>query len=286
MNLEINRNTIKAFILNELPQKIMSLVSDAILEDKHISKIYEEEIFNIEAKLYYRNLLSPADQLKFEKALFKKMNPFNEDNQQNETNSSPEDIGKTFNAYKASQRREYKISKMYAIGINIKYWLIAASFAVLLIAGGGVAYYSQPTDTLENGLYAKYYSPLNDKDIYLLINHSLDVARKKYMEGEYINSMMLLKDLPSTVTIDAEKNLLIGLNMMEIGKYSVAANYLELAFSNQSGFDYVPQTQWYLGLCYLKTGDKEKAINIFNTIVKSNGYNYKEAKKILKKITN
>ncbi|NOU18471.1 MAG: tetratricopeptide repeat protein [Bacteroidales bacterium] len=285
MNLEINRDTIKAFILNELPQEIMSLVSDAILEDKHIAKIYEEEKFNVEAKLYYSNLLSPADQLKFEKELFKKMNPFNEDNQQNENNSS-EDIGKTFNAYKASQRREYKISKMYAIGINIKYWLIAASITVLLIAGGGVAYYSQPTDTLENGLYAKYYSPLNDKDIYLLINHSLAVARKKYMEGEYINSIMLLKDLPSTVTIDAEKNLLIGLNMMEIGKYSMAANYLELAFSNQSGFDYVPQTQWYLGLCYLKTGDKEKAINIFNAIVKSYGYNYKEAKKILKKITN
>jgi tetratricopeptide (TPR) repeat protein len=125
---------------------------------------------------------------------------------------------------------------------------------MLLITAGGISYNLQPSDSLENSLYKEYYKRLGSEDFYLFNNNSLDIAKQKYVDGEYSNAILLLKDIPSTINVEVEKNFFIGLSMMEVGRYNVALDYYKQALSSQSDFSLIPQTRWYLGLCYLKIG--------------------------------
>ncbi len=289
MGIQINRKTIKAFILNELSGEMLSIVSDAILTDERLAKIFEEEKFKIDIKLYHDNEMNPAQRLEFESRIIKDTKYSTEVNQHEEKNSSSEEsplrrkLDKAHSTYKASQKQHSKTPRTYSINRRLKYLLVAAFFAVLLIVGGGISYNIQPSDSLENRLYTEYYCPLDYMNGYVPNNISFGIA-KKYTQGDFTNALKLLKDLPASATIAPEKNLFIGLSFMGIGRYKAAATYLEQAITSQDDFNYIPQARWYLGLCYLKTGDKGKAIDTFRAIVDSNDYNYKKAKQILVKL--
>ncbi|NVO08809.1 MAG: tetratricopeptide repeat protein [Bacteroidales bacterium] len=292
MSLQINRETIKAFILNELSEEMMSLVSDAILTNERLAKIYEEEKFKIDTKLYHDNEMTPTQRLEFESKLIKDMEFFIEVNQNEEKNGSSEELhlrrklDDTHKTYKASQKQHSTTPRNDSIIGRFKYWLAAVSIVILVIIAGVISYNTPPSDSLENRLFEEYYKPLSAKDIFLLNNGSLNLARQKYLEGDYTNAILLLKDLPSYVTIEVEKNLYIGLALMEIGDYKAATGYLEKIMANQTDFNFIPQVRWYLGLCYLKEGNNEKAIGLFRTIVDKNSFNYRQAKKILRKLSN
>ncbi|NOU18631.1 MAG: tetratricopeptide repeat protein [Bacteroidales bacterium] len=284
MSLQINRKIIKAFILNELSDEMMSLVSDAILANERLARMCEEEKFKIDIKRYHDNEMTPAQRLEFESKLIKDTEYSVEVKKNEENNSSQEEsplrrkLDKAHSTYKASQKQHYTINR------RLKYWLAAASIVMLLITVGGISYNFQPSDSLENRLYTEYYKRLGPEDFYLFNSNSLDIAKQKYVDGEYSNAILLLKDIPSTINVEVEKNFFIGLSMMEVGRYNVALDYYNQALSSQSDFNLIPQTRWYLGLCYLKIGDRKKAIDTFQIIVDKNDYNYKQAKKILKKL--
>ncbi|NVO10307.1 MAG: tetratricopeptide repeat protein [Bacteroidales bacterium] len=292
MGLQINRETIKAFILNELSEEMLSLVSDAILTNEHLAKIYEEEKFKIDIKLYHDNEMPPAQRLEFESKVIKDTKYSTEVNQHEEKNSSQREsllrrkLDEARNTYKVSQKQHSTTPRAHYINRRLKYLLVAASITVVLIVGGGIVYHSQTDDSLENRLYAKYYTPLSPDDIYVINSSSLNIAKQKYMTGEYVNALLLLKNLPSSITIEVEKDLFIGMSLMEIGQQKEAAEYFEGILANQSRLDYIPKVRWYLGLCYLKIGNKEKAIETFQTIMNSNDDYYKNAKRILKKLGN
>jgi len=287
---------IKAFILNELSEENMSLVADALIKDERLAKIHKEEKFKIDTKRYYDNEMNPTQRFEYESMLIKNMEIFSNVDQPKETSSSSEELllkkqlEEAFKNYEASQEQpsintpSITIIKKTSISNRFKYWLAAASILVLFIVGITIGYNAQPSDSLENRLYAEYYAPLSDLNDYILANNTFIIAKQKYREGEYTHALLLLKDLPSYVNIESERNMFIGLSSMEIGRYKVAADYFEEILTNQSNFDYIAQVRWYLGLCYLKLGNKEKAIEIFHVTVNSNNDYSKEAKQILKRI--
>ncbi|NVO10250.1 MAG: tetratricopeptide repeat protein [Bacteroidales bacterium] len=290
MALKVTREMIAAFLLNTLPTEKMSLIADAILSDERLGKIYNEEKLKLDARKYRDNKLDTAQQIEFEFELKKRLELIKDFNQQKEVNNSSENdllklqLEEAYQYHVASQEQERSIPQTHTIGMNIKYWLVAASITVLAILGGGAIYHFQNGDSIENKLYAEYYTPLSQQDFYLFSNSSLGVAKQKYMEGDYTNAILLLKDLPSFVTIEAEKNLFIGLSLIEIGEYKSAIDYFEEVLNAQKKHEYIQQVRWYLGLCYLKVGDRKKAIDTFQSIADNSGYNYKKAKLILKKL--
>jgi tetratricopeptide (TPR) repeat protein len=292
MGIQINRETIIAFILNELSGEMLSIVSDAILTDECLAKIFEEEKFKIDIKLYHDNEMTPAQRLEFESKVIKDTKYSTEVNQHEEKNSTQGEsplrrkLDMAHSTYKASQKQHSSTPWSYSINRRLKYLLVAASVSVVLIVGGGIAYHSEPNGSLENGLYTEYYAPFNSVNDYLLDNNSMAIAKQKYLDGEYINALLLLNDLPASINIKAERDLFIGLSLMEVGKHKEAAEYLEGILANQGKLDYIPKVRWYLGLCYLKIGNKEKAIETFRSIVDGNGCNHKKAKQILKKLGN
>jgi len=290
MSLQINRDTIIAFLNNKLSLEIMSLVADAIITDKRLARIYLEEKIKIDARLYIDNKLTPSQNVKFELKLKESMELLKEVNQQKQINISfeglflKEQLETDYMEYTTSQVQVSNTPQTRVIRMNLKYWLVAASITVLLAISGGMVYHFQTRNSLENRLYTEYYTPFDYTDSYVLGNSTFTVAKQKYMDGDYANAMLIMRNLQSTSSIEVEKNLFIGLSSMEIGLYGDAIDHFEKVLASRNGFEYISQTRWYMGLCYLKFGDRGKAIGIFQTIVDNNDYDCKKAKRILKKL--
>ncbi|NVO09996.1 MAG: tetratricopeptide repeat protein [Bacteroidales bacterium] len=290
MNLQINRDTIIAFLHNKLSLEMMSLVADAIITDKCLARICLEEKIKIDARQYIDNNLTPLQNMEFGLKLKESMELLNDLTQQKQINDSLEGIllveqlEADYMDYSASQVQESNTPRTRTIGMNLKYWLVAVSITVLLAISGEMIYHFQTQNLLENRLFTEYYAPFDYTDSYMPVNSTFTVAKQKYMDGEYANAMLIMRNLQSTTSIEVERNLFIGLSLMEIGLYGDAIDYFEKVLASHNGFEYVSQTRWYMGLCYLKLGDRGRAINTFQTIVDNNDYDCKKANRILKKL--
>jgi hypothetical protein len=79
------------------------------------------------------------------------------------------------------------------------------------------------------------------------------------------------------------KEFFTGLSYMELENFKKALSHLELA--TQCGQNlYSDDVLWYIGLCYLKVNDKEKAISYFKVLKTSTSYNQKRANEILEEL--
>ncbi|HAF29515.1 MAG TPA: hypothetical protein DCG75_10750 [Bacteroidales bacterium] len=291
MTGSINKDKIIDFIFDELPLEEVSLVVDAIISNESLKKTYEEEKEKILTHCYVDNALSPdkriefEDRLKTDKQLPKEVKLQKEINSSIENLNLKETLDQAYESY--ISRKEHSIStavRTYSININLKNWLIAASIALLFIVGGGITYHFQTRDSLENRLYASYYEPFNKIDNYVTNSSGLNLAQQKYLKGDYMNAFLLFDKLPASLTIESEKHFYKGLSLMELDRFDKAIENFEYLFECKDYFEGAPQVYWYLALCHLKLGNNQKAIELFETIVKTNGYNYRKAKRILKKL--
>jgi len=166
--------------------------------------------------------------------------------------------------------------------LRIGKWVAAAS--ILLLVCFSVSMYFTNRDSLQNRLYAKYYEPLTEKRLNFFKSSSLNKAKNKYFSKEYDVALMLLENLPNSMTIEVEKQLYYGLTLMELKRFDEAIDTFEHISINNKYKVIKPIIHWHLALCYLKTGNQEKAKELFEKIVQRNDSHYKEAKKILKKL--
>jgi lipopolysaccharide biosynthesis regulator YciM len=76
--------------------------------------------------------------------------------------------------------------------------------------------------------------------------------------------------------------LFSGLNQMGQSNFLAAINIFKdlLAIEDQ----FVPETQWYLGLCYVKTGENQKARSLMEKLSETEGIYKKKAQLILKNL--
>jgi tetratricopeptide (TPR) repeat protein len=267
----------------------MSIVADAIVSDENLKNIYTEIRKKIIAHYYVDNELLPHERIDFEYKLKKNEQLLKEVNLQKNINNSIEELNleKTLNEiykeYISQEKHDVSLTKPLHRRFNR--WLAAASISILLILGGGATYLFQFREISVNRLYATYYTPFDYTDNYTLNSNSFNVAKQNYMDGEYMNALVLLRGLSSSLNIEVERDFFIGLSLMEVNKYDNAIEYFEKIISGKIAFEYKAQIRWYMGLCYLKTGNKEKAIDTFSTIVNNEDYNYKKAKKILRNLS-
>jgi TolA-binding protein len=108
------------------------------------------------------------------------------------------------------------------------------------------------------------------------------LAIESYKSGDYQKaatgfSSMLEKD-PSIIS----SKFFLGLSQLALKNYDGAVNLLSAA-ANNSG-EYGKEARWYLGLAYLKTSDKEKAIECFTILAGSDGFYRERSEKILRRL--
>lgn len=77
--------------------------------------------------------------------------------------------------------------------------------------------------------------------------------------------------------------LFSGLNKMGQNNFSAAITTFKDLLSQEEQF--VPEAQWYLGLCYIKTGDLVNARSVFAELAQTEGLYRKKAQRILRNLT-
>jgi TolA-binding protein len=135
-----------------------------------------------------------------------------------------------------------------------------------------------------NSVYEKYYEPL-DANSYRLRGNSREVGGKLqegidyYLSRDYTNAELAFNELRKMNENLQEVLLFSGLNEIGKGNFPAAIKLLNDLLSAEDQF--VPEAQWYLGLCYIKMGEVQKARSLMEILSETEGIYKKKAQLIL-----
>jgi tetratricopeptide (TPR) repeat protein len=136
-----------------------------------------------------------------------------------------------------------------------------------------------------DSVYTRNYEPLEANSFQLRGNSQSDNGKLQegvdfYLSKDFGKAELAFNDLRKMNKNLPEVLLFSGLNQMEQNNFPAAINYFNELLSGEVQF--VPETQWYLGLCYLKTGDLQKARTLMTVVSETEGIYKKKALLILK----
>ena len=165
---------------------------------------------------------------------------------------------------------------------------IAAASAVILVAIGFLLTNSiNPVQTAEE-LFDQHYEPYIIPTNYRSaaeINNVFHMALVEYGNQDYQKALLLFEKVLIKDESRMDVTLLTGISNLEIENYNKANNsFMKVIDQNDNLF--IEQAEWYLALCYLKTGEQEKAHLQFGKIIADNSLYKEEAEDILKKLGN
>lgn len=161
----------------------------------------------------------------------------------------------------------------------------SACIAVTLVLS--VLFLTKNLNNSPDKLYARYYKPadisMSFRSSGSVLNNDLRSAMSLYDNRKYNEAINLFEKILKEDASRVGLNLYSGISHMEIKQYAEAnASFKKVIDQKANAF--VESATWYLGLCYLKTNDKDKAKEIFAGIANSGGYYKKDAKNILKSL--
>lgn len=140
-----------------------------------------------------------------------------------------------------------------------KRMLVAASFILGIALLSWLLLFRKTT---EEQLFAKYYKPDPGLPTLMAVsdNYEFDNAMVNYKMGDYQKAITAWKKLLIINSGNDTLNYFIGSALMAEKKPKEAATFFKpVVDTNNSAF--LEEANWYLGLAYLKMGDKEMAIN-------------------------
>ena len=158
---------------------------------------------------------------------------------------------------------------------------VAATIAVLWITGYMVFKKEAPGEKI----YRTYYEPFTHSSAFNGLYNSQDHAQaiKLYENGDYSEALLMFEQ----AIVDNPSNLALqfyyAMCHLELGNTGFAiADFQQLANSDDPGFS-APST-WYLGLAYVKAGQKQKAGEVFEAISTSHHPYKQKAEEIMKRL--
>ena len=138
-----------------------------------------------------------------------------------------------------------------------------------------------------NRIFEKYYQPYEVTSINRSGAVEADIsilkAMEKYQNRQYREAVLMFEKILDKDPGQMATRFYSGISYMEIEEYKKAGNSFSLVIDHKNNL-YIEQAEWFLGFCYLKTEEKEKAIKQFAEIAESNSFYSEKARKILKKL--
>jgi tetratricopeptide (TPR) repeat protein len=104
-----------------------------------------------------------------------------------------------------------------------------------------------------------------------------------YNHKEYGQAIEIFESILNEDESKIGLNLYSGISHMEIEKFDIANERFQRIIDDKPN-PFVESATWYLGMCYLQTENKEKALEQFEALVGSDGFYKKEAKRIIRRM--
>ncbi len=136
-------------------------------------------------------------------------------------------------------------------------------------------------------LFDRYYKTYESNMTFRSSDSGLDAdlarAMQCYENENYAEALKLFENI---LLIDPNRiglNFYSGVSQMEIKEYELAGKSFGKVIDDRYNM-YLEQAEWYLSLCYIITGQDDKAIHLLESIIENDGFYRKEAGKIMKKL--
>ncbi len=161
-----------------------------------------------------------------------------------------------------------------------------ASLAALIILGTGIFVYTHRTIPAEK-LFENYYEPfeslMNMRSGNSQTADILATAMQKYEEENFESALLLFETVLATDDQSITSKFYSGISYLETERYQNAQNSFTGIIDHNDNL-FIEHAEWYLGLCYLKTGEKEKAKSLFSSIEASDGYYSSKSRRIIRNL--
>jgi len=175
-------------------------------------------------------------------------------------------------------KEEVPVVHMYAR----KWWYAAASL-VALLAVAATLYLQTNRNISTDSLFTEYYNSENIVD-QTRGDQNIVEAVIKFQQKDFRTASVLFKSILDKDNSNIAVWFYYGISNIETQNYDNSIKAFTTII-NQNDNLYIEHAEWYLGLCYLKNNQKDKAIDQF-ALVASNPDNFhrQEAKNILEKL--
>ena len=208
----------------------------------------------------------------------------------NNFNYQTYDSSKGYLLFADSTNKKYKFYFRYNLKSEIKqvtqipkHWIIfnKITISIIFIIFISLLTVDMPTnDKLYNQYYATYQSPINNNRSISYPSDSVEIAYKKLCNNDYKSALDIFHKIKNKDTVTY---FYMGVAHQELGEYKDAISEYEKVIKNNDNL-LVEQSKWYIGLCYLKLKDRNKALEQFKILSESKSYYQLPAEEIIKKI--
>ncbi len=165
---------------------------------------------------------------------------------------------------------------------NRKWWYAAASFLVLCTLAATL-YLQTNQQISDDALFTQYYSSENIVD-QTRGDQNIVEAVLKFQQKDFCAASLLFKDILDKDNANIAVWFYYGISCIETKNYNCATKAFNTIIKQNDNL-YIEHAEWYLGLCYLKSNQKDKAMDQFLAVA-SNPENYhrQEASNILEQL--
>lgn len=167
---------------------------------------------------------------------------------------------------------------------KVSVWLAAASVAILMVTS--ISLLTGSRGTVDHmAAYQQFYSiPQTDllfRDMGPGIDNTYNLALEQYDLKNYKIANQLFNDIPEESPPNIHYYLYKGVTAMELEDFKMA---IEALSELKSDVVLKHQGMWYLGLSYIAMENIPAARQVLEEIIATDGYNKKQAKKLLRSI--
>ena len=164
-------------------------------------------------------------------------------------------------------------------------WRIAAASMILFIGIASVYYMLGNKSYTNEEIFMNYYKPYS-----IVINTRssetddsvkvLNQALKSYESKDFRSALSLFESILEKDSMNITSNFYSGISNIQIQEYLKANKNFSRVLKHKNNL-FVEQSEWYLGICYLMTNEREKAKVSFSSIAKGKSFYRTKAKEIL-----
>ncbi len=158
----------------------------------------------------------------------------------------------------------------------------AAIFAGLMLLGSVSLYLVQDSGNIDYAdKYAPEYTPLSvSRSLSAEMDEAYIKATSLYQAGDYSEAIRWFNMI---VDEDMQVEYMKGTSHMHIEQYKEAIGSFSMVVNNNDNL-FLEDAKFYLGICYLQTGQEIKAKPVLESISNSDNRHSKNARKLLRKI--
>jgi len=169
------------------------------------------------------------------------------------------------------------------VRMNTRKWWYAAASLVALVAVAATLYMQTSRNISNDSLFSQYYNSENIVD-QTRGDQNIVEAVIKFQQKDFAAASVLFKSILDKDNSNIAVWFYYGISNIETKNYDNSIKAFTTIIKQNDNL-YIEHAEWYLGLCYLKNNQKDKAIDQF-VVVASNPDNFhrQEAKDILTKL--